>query len=164
MTKVVSQTSLPKGIQPQSQVTATEQPPGKQTGNERVPFLSCSNSCPTDIPESEEHKMTTLTKGTTIQLFTITTPLIEQRLVRDRKTNELYLPITSTVVLKRKQEMLHVSLDFQKNLRVHALADSRAYVSAIAQNEMDTLNQKAPSKIIKTEDPSFFQKKWQMAS
>ena len=30
---------------------ATEQPPGNQTGNEPVPFLSCSNSCPTDIQE-----------------------------------------------------------------------------------------------------------------
>ena len=52
--------------------------------------------------------------------------------MRDEQTNEVYLPLTSTVVLKRKQEMLYVLLDFKKNLTVDALMESRAFVNAIA--------------------------------
>ena len=78
-------------------------------------------------------------------------------LVKDEQTNEVYLPWTSTVVLKRKQEMLHVPLDFDNNLRVDALFDSGAYVSAIAQKDLDTIKQKAPQYILKTDDPLDFQ-------
>ena len=70
---------------------------------------------------------------------------------RDKQTNDL--PLTSTVILKRKQEMLYVPLDFDKNLTVDALVYSRAYVSAIAQNELDTIKQKAPNNIFKIDDP-----------
>ena len=86
-----------------------------------------------------------------------TTPLIEEALVRDEQTNELYLPITSTVVLKRKQEMLYVPLDFQNNHTVDALVDSRAFVSSIAQDDLETIKQKAPNNILKIEDPPNFQ-------
>ena len=48
MTTVASQISPPKGIQRQNHVIATEQPPGNQTGNEPVPLVSYSSSCPTD--------------------------------------------------------------------------------------------------------------------
>ena len=78
--------------------------------------------------------MTTL-KGDT----TTATPLTEEGLVRDEQTNELYLPLTSTVVLKRKQEMLYVPLDFENNLTVDALVDSGAFVSAVAQDDLDTI-------------------------
>ena len=57
MTKVASQMSAAKGTQPQNYVTATEQPPGYQTGNEPVPCLSCSNSCHTDTQESSKHTL-----------------------------------------------------------------------------------------------------------
>ena len=36
---------------------------------------------------------------------------IEEQLVRDDSTNELYMPLSSTIVLKRKKEMLYVPLD-----------------------------------------------------
>ena len=76
--------------------------------------------------------MTTPNGDTTTPPLTTTTPLIEEGLVRDEQANEIYLPLTSTVVLKRKQEMLYVPLDFQKNLTVDARLDSGAFVSAIA--------------------------------
>ena len=57
---------------------------------------------------------------------------IEERLVRDDSTNELYMPLTSTIVLKRNKETLYVPLDFQNGLTIDALVDSGAYVSAIA--------------------------------
>ena len=76
----------------------------------------------------------------------------------EEKINEVDLPITATVVLERKQEMLHVPPDFDKNFTIDALVDSRAYVSAIARNDSDTLKQKAPNKFLKVDDPLSFQK------
>ena len=73
--------------------------------------------------------------------------------MRDEQTNELYLPLTSTVVLKRKQEMLYVPLDFENNLTVDALVESRAFVSAIAQDDLDTIKQKATNNILKIDNP-----------
>ena len=127
--QLASQTSPRKGFQPEHYVITTEQTPVSQTGNEPAPFVSCSNSCPTDIKKSKEHTKATLTGNTTNPLLTINFLLIEERLVRDEQTNELYLPLTSTVVLKRKQEMLYVHLDFENNLTVDALVDSSRHMS-----------------------------------
>ena len=64
--------------------------------------------------------------------------------MRDEQTNELYLPLTSTVVLKRKQDLLYVPLDFENNLTVDTLVDSRPYVSEIARNDLDTIETEGP--------------------
>ena len=77
--------------------------------------------------------------------------------MRDEQTNGVYLPLTSTVVLKRKQEKLYVPVDFDNNLTVDALVDSKAYVSAIAENDLDTIKQKAPNNLLKNNDPPNFQ-------
>ena len=66
-------------------------------------------------------------------------------MLRDEQTIEVYLPLTSQVVLERKHEKLYVPLDFGNKLTVDALVELGAYVSAIAQNDLDTINQKAPS-------------------
>ena len=78
-------------------------------------------------------------------------------MVRDEQTNETYLPLTSTVVFKRKQEMLDVPLDYENNLTVDALVDSGAFVSAIAQDDLETIKQKAPNNILKIDEPPNFQ-------
>ena len=130
-TYVASQTSLAKGTRAEDHVAATEHPPGNQTGNEPVPFLNCSKNSSTDIQNIEQHVVTTLSGDTTTPPLTTATPLIEEGLLLDEQTNEVYLPLTSTVVLKRKQEMLYVPLDFEKNLTTDALVDSEAFVSAI---------------------------------
>ena len=101
--------------------------------------------------------MTTLNGDTTTSLLTTATPLIEEGLVRDEQINQKYLPLTSTVVLKRKQEMLYVPLDFENNLTLDALVDSGAFVSAIAQDDLETIKQKAPNHILKIDDPPNFQ-------
>ena len=62
----------------------------------------------------------------------ITTSQIEEQLVRDDITNELYMPLSSTIALKRKKKMLYVPLDFENGLTIAALVDSGAYNSAIA--------------------------------
>ena len=156
-TNEASQTPPPKGTQPQSYVVPAEKPPGNQTGIERVPFLDCSKNSSTNIQKTEQHVVTTRTEDTTTSHLTTVTPLVEEGLVRDEQTNEVYLTLTSTIVLKRKQEMLYVPLDFENNLTVDALVDSRALVSAIAQDDLDTIKQKAPNNILKVDDPPNFQ-------
>ena len=84
-------------------MVATEQPSGNQTGNEPVPFRDCSKISSINTQNTEQHVVTTLKGDTTTPPLTTATPLIEEGLMRDGQTNELYLPLTSTVVLKRKQ-------------------------------------------------------------
>ena len=156
-TNVASQTSPPKGTQPQNHVDTTEQSSGNQTGNEPVSFVDCSKNYSTNTQNTEQHVVTTPNGDTTTPLLTTATPLIEGGLVRDERTNQINLPLISTVVLKRKQEMLYVPLDFENNLRVDALVDSGAFVSAIAQDNLKTIKQKAPNNILKIDDPPNFQ-------
>ena len=87
----------------------------------------------------------------------ITISQTEERLVRDDSTNELYMPLSSTNVLKRKKEMLYVPLDFENGSTIDALVDSGAYVSALAQKEFDRIKQQSPSNILKIDDPPNFQ-------
>ena len=136
----------------------TEQSSGNQTGNEPVPFLDCPKTSPTNTQNTEQHVVTTPNGLTATPPPTTATPLTEEGLVRDEQTNEVYLPLTSTVVLKRKQEMLCVPLDFENNLTVDALVDSGACVSAIAQDDLETIKQKAPNNLLKIDDPPNFQK------
>ena len=77
--------------------------------------------------------------------------------MRDEQTNEVYLPLTSTVDLKREQEVLYVPLDFESNLTTDALKESGAYVNAIAQNDLDTMKQKAQKTTLEIGDPLNFQ-------
>ena len=156
-TNVASQTSPPKGTQPQNHVASTERPPGYQNGEKPVPFPNCSKKSATDIQNTEQHVTTTPNGDSTTPPLTTATPLIEEGLVWDEQTNEVYLPLTSTVVLKRKQEMLFLPLDFEKNLTIDTLVDPGAFVSAIAQDDLDTIKQKAPKIILKYDDPPNFQ-------
>ena len=71
-------------------------------------------------------------------------------MVRDEQTNEVYLPLISTVVLKRKQEMLYVPLGFENNQTVNALGP-------FAQNDLDTKKEKDPNNLLKFDDPPNFQ-------
>ena len=66
-TNVASQTSPPKGNQPQSYVDTTERPPGNQTGNEVVPFLDCSKNS-TNTQNAEQHIVTTPSRDITLHL------------------------------------------------------------------------------------------------
>ena len=48
-------------------------------------------------------------------------------------------------------------LDFENNLTVDALVDSRAFVRAITQKDLDTIKEKAPNNILKIDNPPNFQ-------
>ena len=52
--------------------------------------------------------------------------------------------------------MLHVTLDFENGLKIDALVESGAYVSAIPQSELDQIKQQALANVFKIDDsPSF---------
>ena len=53
--------------------------------------------------------------------------------------------------------MLFVTLDFENDLRRDALFDSNAYVSAVAENELDRNKQHAPTNKFIFDDPPYYQ-------
>ena len=122
--------------------------------------VQCPNDSKTQQNEIQRHETDLTTYGNGDENSSppeITTSQIEERLVKDDITNELYMPLTSTVVLKRKKELLYVLLDFENGSTIDALVDSGAYVSVIAQKEMDRIKQKATSNIIIIDEPPNFQ-------
>ena len=154
---VKSQRSPIKETSPQVSISSTEPLLGKQTRSPLVLSLNDSKKPSSEI-QRYETDMTTCDSGdSNISPPPRTISQIEERLVRDDSTNELYMPLSSTIVLKRKKEMLYVPLDFENGLTIDALVDSGAYVSAIAQEELDRIQQQSPSKILKNDDPPNFQ-------
>ena len=154
---IESRTSPMKETLPQVSVSSTEALLGNQTRSTLVPSLNDSKEPNSEI-QRNKISTTTYDKGDDkISPPAITISQIEERLVRDDITNELYMPLSSTIVLKRKKEMFYVPLDFENGLTIDALVDSRAYVSAIAQKELDRIKQQAPSNILKIDDPPNFQ-------
>ena len=122
--------------------------------------VQCQNDSKTEQNEiqRDETELTTYGNGDdNISSPEITTAQIEERLVRHDITNELYMPLSCTIVPKRRKKMLYVPLDFETGLTIDALVDSGAYVSAIAQKELDRIKQQAPSNIIKMDEPPNFQ-------
>ena len=66
------------------------------------------------------------------------------------------MPLSSSIVLKRNKEMLYIPLDYENGWTIEALVDLGAYVTAIAQKELDRNKQEAPSNILKIDDPRNF--------
>ena len=130
---VEAQKSLIKETSPKVYGSDTELLLENQTRSIPVYCLTDSKKRQNEIQRNETD-MTTYDNGDDNRSPPkITNSQIEERLVRDDITNELYMPLFSTIVLKRKKEMLYVLLDFKNGLTIDALVDSGAYVSAIAQ-------------------------------
>ena len=137
--------------------SSTEPLPGNQTENSPV-------QSPNDFKkrkfEIQRHEMNiTANDNGDDNIFPpkITKSPIKHQLVRVDITNELYMPLSSTIVLKRKKAMLHVPLGFENGPIKDALVDSGAYVSAIAQTGFDRMKQQAPAIVFKIDDPPNFQ-------
>ena len=154
---VESQTSPIKETSPQVSVSSTEPLLGNQTRSPPVPSLNDSKKPSSEIQRYETDMTICDSRNSNISPPTITISQIEERLVRDDSTNELYMPLSCTIVRKRKKEMLYVPLDFENGLTIDALVDSGAYVSAIAEKELDRIKQQSPSNILKIDDPPNFQ-------
>ena len=154
---VESQTSPIKETSPQVSGSDPESFLENQT---RSTPLQCLNDSKKQQPEIQQNEtdMTTYDSGDdNISAPKTTTSHIEERLMRDDFTNELYMPLSSTFFIKRKKEMLFVPLNFENDLTVDALVDSGAYVSAIAQKEWGIIKEQAPSNILKIDDIPNFQ-------
>ena len=155
---VESQTSPIKETSPQVSVSNTEPLLGIETRSTLVPNLNESKK---PSPENQRNEIDITicdSRDDDISPPAITISQVEEQLVRDDSTNELYMPLFSTIFLKRKKEMLYVPLDFENGLTIDALVDSGAYVSAIAQKEeLDRIKQQSPSNILKIDEPPNFQ-------
>ena len=86
---VARQKLPPKRIGPQISVTAKDQFRQSQTGNGFLPFLNLFNNSPTDIQKSDEHKMVTVNGNNKNPFLTISTPHIEESLVKDEQSKKL---------------------------------------------------------------------------
>ena len=123
---VESQTSPIKETSPQVSVPAPEPLLENQTRSALVPILNDSQKPNSEIQTNETDITTCHSGDDNIFPPAITTSQIEEQLLRDDSTNELYMPLSSTIVLKRKKEMLYVALDFENGLTINALVDSGA--------------------------------------
>ena len=150
---VQSQTSPKKETSSQVSGSDTESLLETQTRSIPVQCPNDSNKQQNEIQRNEIGLTTYGNEDNNISPPEITTSQIQEQLVRDDITNELYMPLSSTIVLKRKKEMLYVHLDFDNGLTIDALVDSGAYVSAIAQKELDRIKRQSPSNILKIDDP-----------
>ena len=154
---VEPQKSPIKETSPQKSGSDTESTLENQTRRISVQCLDDFNKPQNEI-QTNETSLTACDNGEdNILPPEIATSQIHEQLVRDENTNELYMPLSSTIVLKRKKEMLYVPLDFENGLTIDALVDSGAYVSAIVQKELDRIQQQAPSNILKIDNPPNFQ-------
>ena len=146
-------------IEPSPQVSGSHTEPllGNETGNTPVQSLNHSKKSQSEIHWHEMSVTAKDNEDANISLPKITTSQIEEQLVRDDITNELYMPISSTIVLKWKKEMLYVPLEFENGLTIHALVDSRAFVSASAETELVRIERQAPANNFKNDDRPNFQ-------
>ena len=95
-----------------------------QTRSALVPSLNDSKN-PSLETQRNEMDMTTCDNGDdNISPPVIAISQIEERLVRVEITIELYMSLSSTIVLKRKKEMLYAPLDFENGLSIDAIVDS----------------------------------------
>ena len=154
---VESQTSPIKETSYQVSVSRTEPLLGNQTRSALVPSLNDSKKPGSKIRTNDIDMMTWDSGKDNISPPAITISQIEEQLVRDDSTNDFYMPLSSTLVLKRKKEILYVPLDSENGLTIDALVDSGAYVSAIAQKELDRIKQQSTSNLLKIDDPPNFQ-------
>ena len=123
-----------KETSPQISGSDTESLLENQTRSKPVQCLNDSKKKQHEIQRNETNVATYDSGDDNIFPPKKTTSQIKQRLVRDDITIAVYKPLSSTIVLKRKKEKLHVPLDLKNGLTIDdALIDSGAYVSARAQ-------------------------------
>ena len=156
-TVVQSKTSPMKEISSQVSGSSTEPLLGKQTGRTPVQSLNDSKKPQSEIQRHEMNITADDNGDDNISPPKITNTQIEEQLVRHDITNEPYMPLSSTIVPKRKKKLLYVPLDFKNGLTIDALVDSRAYVSAKGQKKLGRSKPQATSNILNIDDPPKFQ-------
>ena len=130
---------------------------GNQTTNTGVHWLNESQENEAKILQNAVDAAANHSGDVNTSPRKLTASQIEERLVSDQTTNELYMPLSCTIVLKRNKEMLYVPLDFENGITIDALVKSKVYVSAIAWIEMDRIKQQNHVSIFKIDHPPDFQ-------
>ena len=121
---VKSQTSPIKETSSQVSVSSTEPLRGNQTRSALVPNLNDSKKPNSEIQRNKIKMMTCDNGDDNISPPVKTNSQTEKQLLRDETTKELYMPLSSTINLKRKKEMLYDPLDFKNGLTIDAFVDS----------------------------------------
>ena len=101
---VEAQTSPMKEISSQVSVSITEPLLGNQTRSALVPSLKDSNKAQSEIQQHERNIIASDNGDYNISPPKKTTSQLEEQLVRDDINNELYMPLSSRIVLKRKKK------------------------------------------------------------
>ena len=97
---IESQTSPMKETSSHVSGSSTEPLPGNQTGNTPVQSRNFSKECQFKFQRHEMNMTANDNVDDNISPPKITTSQIEERLVRDDIATELYMPLSSTIVLK----------------------------------------------------------------
>ena len=121
---VESQTSPIWKTSPQVSGSETDLLLGNQTSGTAVQCPNDSKKQQTETQRNETDMTANESGDDNISPPKIITSQVDERLVRDDITNELYMPVSSTILLKRKKEMLYVHLEFENGLTIAALVDS----------------------------------------
>ena len=111
---VKSQTSPLKETLPQVSVSRTEALLGNQARSALVPSLNDSKKPGSEIQRNDNDMMTWASGDDKVFPPVITISQIEERLVRDGTTNELYMPLSSTIVRKNERKKGCMSLWISK--------------------------------------------------
>ena len=158
------QTSPIKKTSSQVSRSSTEPLLRKQTESTPVESLNDSKKLQSEIQRHEMNIIAIDNGYDNISPPKISNWQIQEQLVREDVTNELYIPVSSTIVLKRKKEKLYVPLDFENGLTIAPLVDSGAYISAIAQTELDRIEKQTMPTSSKSTILPNFKSRLQMAS
>ena len=118
-----SQTSPMKETSSRVSGSSTEPLLGHQTGSTSVHCPNDSNKHQNEIQRNGINMTTYDNGGDNISPPLKRISQIEERLVGDDIANELYMPLSSTIVLKRTKQMLYVPLDFENGLTIDVLVD-----------------------------------------
>ena len=78
---------------------------------------------------------------------------VEDRFLKNEIRVKFCMPLSFTLVLKWKKEMLYVPVDFKNGLTKDVLVEPGTYVTAIVQNVLDRIKQQAPTKKFRIDKP-----------
>ena len=146
-----------KETSPQVSGFRTELFPGNQTWSTPVQSLNDSKKRQSEFQRHQMNMTVNVNGDDNNFLPKITNSQIEEQPVRDVITNELYVPLSSTIVLKRKNRCCMF-------LCISKTVDSGAYVSAITQGELEKIKRQAQPTFLKSTTLPIFNFKSQTAS
>ena len=153
-----------KETSPQVSGSSTEPVLENQTGSTPVQSFNDSKENQSEIQQHEMNMTANDNGDDNISPPKLTNLQIEEQFVRDDITNELYMQLSSTIVLKWKKEMLYVPLDIEnRSEKTLLLTEEPMLVQSPRLNWIESNNQPLPTSSNTMILPSF-KSKSQIAS